>query len=628
MASKKKSFLDEIAYKNVTNREFIKNFNFIINRACDAYKKDKISGQTFLQLWLQSLSPLFSDSLESIAKMKSGKQHLILAKNVNSAKKWLSSFLSPNKKELENHTKKDLISYAQLIESLKESSLIFEKLKPDQEFLVKNKSTVGDFLTNKIPKDLKISEFSIKGINDEKLIFSSKNELTKFVNSPEFEKFKQSQKKQLERKSRFEELREKRRNEFRRRVKDRQFKRPSSIDLENSQKIMPYRDAQAYVRSLGLKNQGEYNQLVKAGNMSSLPHDPHTFYRFKWNGWSDFLKKPKGYLSYHEARRILSHAEIQSYDEWKNSWVRKREDFPNNPKKQYGKEWNGWSEFLDVDEKVSEMVDDSAHAIHDGKYLKSIEICKKIEKIDPNEPRSMFNHASALHLLDKPKRALTILNKLHKLGNPTPVTLSLLGDVFSDLNDTKSSNTAYKKSLDLFSKLKMDEEAGATPSFLKNRISKNYIKMKKYKDALTWAKSAIKDAESKSKTDKDLVDLTAAYFYHSVSLFKLKKYELAKKSLQKSIKFGREDETYDFVDVLLNALILSKMKKYNDEFFESIISAYYLEPRMKERQKTFSNMPFDVQKELQSSIKSDLKTNPKLAEWMKKKGKKFLNSKF
>ena len=59
----------------------------------------------------------------------------------------------------------------------------------------------------------------------------------------------------------------------------------------------PFREARAFVRTLGLKNQAEWyarcvNKLPgKPPLPSGIPHNPHTYYAGKgWSGYADWLR--------------------------------------------------------------------------------------------------------------------------------------------------------------------------------------------------------------------------------------------------------------------------------------------------------------------------------------------------
>lgn len=124
--------------------------------------------------------------------------------------------------------------------------------------------------------------------------------------------------------------------------------------------------ARTYVRSLGLKNEGEWRRYVK-GQMSGLrkkpediPASPHMSYRDKgWQNYGDWLGT--GNISYHQvqwrafnkARSYVRKMNLKNSTEWRKFCggelprVQKPRDIPATPYKVYsGKGWKGMEDWL------------------------------------------------------------------------------------------------------------------------------------------------------------------------------------------------------------------------------------------------------------------------------------------
>jgi len=110
-------------------------------------------------------------------------------------------------------------------------------------------------------------------------------------------------------------------------------------------------EARTFVRTIGLKNQREWQQVVKTGKIpKDIPHHPHKVYKNKgWINLGDFLGtrnisnivKSKNWKSFKEARKFIRSLGLKSEGEWQR-WCRTNErpaDIPFSPEKIYKKEW-------------------------------------------------------------------------------------------------------------------------------------------------------------------------------------------------------------------------------------------------------------------------------------------------
>jgi len=118
---------------------------------------------------------------------------------------------------------------------------------------------------------------------------------------------------------------------------------------------MPFEEARAYVRGLGLKNTKDWNIYRKSENKPfDIPSNPNTIYRVEWEGWGNFLgtwnisNKDKVYRSFDEARAFARNLKLKSGTEWVSYCQsgKKPDDIPAKPNKTYKEEWNGIGDFI------------------------------------------------------------------------------------------------------------------------------------------------------------------------------------------------------------------------------------------------------------------------------------------
>lgn len=128
-------------------------------------------------------------------------------------------------------------------------------------------------------------------------------------------------------------------------------------------KYRPYRAARAFVRSLGVKTQGEWSTYLRTGKRpSDIPAHPHEIYEDEWTSWGDFFgtnnRHWKGFLSFHKARKLVRSLGLQSVKEYQ-TYQRKYGDLkkiPFDPRQTYGKRFQGMADFLNARPHHSNML--------------------------------------------------------------------------------------------------------------------------------------------------------------------------------------------------------------------------------------------------------------------------------
>ena len=115
-----------------------------------------------------------------------------------------------------------------------------------------------------------------------------------------------------------------------------------------------FEDARAYVRTLGLKSQKEWEVWRKSGDRPhDIPSDPWTTYASSgWTSWGDFLgysigKVAGSYRSFEKAREYARTLGLKSEKEW-NAWRKsgaRPHDIPSGPQTTYKS--SGWISYPD-----------------------------------------------------------------------------------------------------------------------------------------------------------------------------------------------------------------------------------------------------------------------------------------
>ncbi len=119
-------------------------------------------------------------------------------------------------------------------------------------------------------------------------------------------------------------------------------------------KRLSYEEAKKIVRTMCLKNSGEYKKVFeKMLKLKRLPKCPQEVYKNEgWVSWPVFLgneQKSTKYISYNEAKKYVNSLGLTSVGEWKQLCKQKKIPFniPYNPMSTYkGKGWCGMGEWL------------------------------------------------------------------------------------------------------------------------------------------------------------------------------------------------------------------------------------------------------------------------------------------
>ena len=120
---------------------------------------------------------------------------------------------------------------------------------------------------------------------------------------------------------------------------------------------LPFAEARAIARSLGVYGQKEWQQLCRDEKCPpGVPKDPRKAYEGEFQGYRDWtgteelpVRRPRLFLSYQEARDMVRARRFTSWEEWE-AW-REEDDFPKDllprdPKGYYSGEWGGVADWI------------------------------------------------------------------------------------------------------------------------------------------------------------------------------------------------------------------------------------------------------------------------------------------
>jgi len=121
--------------------------------------------------------------------------------------------------------------------------------------------------------------------------------------------------------------------------------------------FLPFKEARAFVRSLNLKSQKEWNAYRKSGKRpNDIPSNPNSVYaETGWAGLGDWLGTGtvaphlREYQSFTKARAFARSLNLKSEGEWREYCRsgKRPSDVPSNPDKKYANDgWAGWSDWL------------------------------------------------------------------------------------------------------------------------------------------------------------------------------------------------------------------------------------------------------------------------------------------
>jgi superfamily II DNA or RNA helicase len=181
-----------------------------------------------------------------------------------------------------------------------------------------------------------------------------------------------------------------------------------------------FAEARQYVHSLKLKNEFDWRQLVKSGNLpSDIPKSPSNIY-IEWQGMGDWLgtgnvaAKNKEFLTFEEAKRIVQNFKIKTQKELKQFILSDNcpMGFPSNPTATYKDKWNGIGDFLGTNSIAPQHRKfysfQEARAVVMKNKIKSKEEYYELKKRDPmlpNSPKTKYNEFSNwYHFLGKEQK--------------------------------------------------------------------------------------------------------------------------------------------------------------------------------------------------------------------------------
>ena len=117
--------------------------------------------------------------------------------------------------------------------------------------------------------------------------------------------------------------------------------------------FLPFEEARAFVRKLGLKSQKEWKEYCKSGKKpDNIPSNPHRYTEFislgDWLGTGTIAPQWRDFLSFEEARAFVRKLGLKSQKEWKEYCKsgKKPDNIPSQPHQVYGKEFISLGDWL------------------------------------------------------------------------------------------------------------------------------------------------------------------------------------------------------------------------------------------------------------------------------------------
>ncbi len=98
--------------------------------------------------------------------------------------------------------------------------------------------------------------------------------------------------------------------------------------------FLPFQEARRIVRKLGLKSVKEWRYYIKENRLEGMPVNPDSYYTDEWRNWADWLgtcrvaAKDKVFRSYSETRRWAQESGIKSDNQWREAV--KADQIPND----------------------------------------------------------------------------------------------------------------------------------------------------------------------------------------------------------------------------------------------------------------------------------------------------------
>ncbi len=126
-----------------------------------------------------------------------------------------------------------------------------------------------------------------------------------------------------------------------------------------SGEYLPFEEARAHIRKLGLQTQNEYREWAKTEDRPvGIPAGPYNIYGDEWTNWSDFLgaRGFNGYRSFEEARDYAREKQFKSRQDWADH-ANSHEfphDLPIYPEYAYRDDgWIDWPNWLGIEGKLT-----------------------------------------------------------------------------------------------------------------------------------------------------------------------------------------------------------------------------------------------------------------------------------
>jgi superfamily II DNA or RNA helicase len=115
-------------------------------------------------------------------------------------------------------------------------------------------------------------------------------------------------------------------------------------------RFLPFKEARAFARALGLKSQSEWLAYCRSGNRpDNIPSNPHRAYADEFAGWGDWLGyEPRTFLPFTEARAFARALGLKSNTEWHAYCCsgNRPDKIPSNAQTAYADEFEGWGDWL------------------------------------------------------------------------------------------------------------------------------------------------------------------------------------------------------------------------------------------------------------------------------------------
>jgi len=126
-------------------------------------------------------------------------------------------------------------------------------------------------------------------------------------------------------------------------------------ELKRSKTLLPFGEARAYVRTLGLKNTLDWAAYCKSDKPANIPAYPCGVYK-DWISWNDWLGKnyPPNYLPFEKARAFVHTLKLKSDAEWRVYCKsgEKPQNITGHPHRVYAnKGWVSWGDWLGTGNK-------------------------------------------------------------------------------------------------------------------------------------------------------------------------------------------------------------------------------------------------------------------------------------